>query len=133
MPMTYEQLQKDYEKRGRRIIELEAEMKKGGIDVIRAEVLAISADLHKQKIELAQIAEDRDGILTLLGAIEGGIGDLTKITEARFEQIVEGLGLDKLRRIEVELEGYDFEKVEKLYPEVHVRAALAAILEILAE
>jgi len=61
---------------------------------IKAEVFAISKDLHSIKREL---------------------------------------GRGKLRRIEAELEGYDFEKVEKLYPEVHVRAALAAILEILAE
>lgn len=47
--------------------------------------------------------------------------------------IKEELGAKKIRRLRAELEEYyDFEMIEKL-PEVAVRAALAAVIEILAE
>lgn len=47
--------------------------------------------------------------------------------------IKEEIGAKKIRRLRAELEEYyDFEMIEKL-PEVAVRAALAAVIEILAE
>lgn len=64
------------------------------LGMIRAEVLAISKDLHSIKIEISQIVEDRDALLTTLGAIEA------QISEIRREE-----GLDKLERIRQAITG----------------------------
>lgn len=81
---------------------------------------------------LAQIGEDRDALLTTLGAIEERIATNTRNLSLGLAEIYRELDLDTLGRIRAVFDGFDHTNFDLLSPEL-MGEKLEAILEILAE